>query len=73
MYCFVKAPNKSIELNWTEHTMIQGDLHLYATEDGSKKADHAEELDPAERLDSVLLAHVRDCIQAGTQQNQAIA
>lgn len=55
------------------NSWIPTDSHLYGTDDGAEEAQHAQELHPAEVLHGVLLTHVRDGVQGGADQNQAVA
>lgn len=51
-----------------EYVTDQSDsLQLYATGEGPKEAHHAQELDSAQVLHGVLLAHVGYSIEDGTE------
>lgn len=47
-------------------------LHLYGADDCAEKADHAQELHPAQVLHGVLLTHIRHRIQRSTEEHQTI-
>lgn len=57
----------------TEYTSrFNDDLQLYATNESPKEAHHTQELDPAQVLHRVLLAHIGYSIEDRTEQNQTI-